>query len=172
MSDTIETLQYLKNFPDRLDDVINKIIKRAPELLAAGVCSMTVDGLSINLYTEAPGRPSFTAPAPTGTKSTSAKGMTFGEALEVIKAGGRVQRTGWNGKGMWIAVTPGSAIHSDQARAGAAQHLAAERERGPDTDTDAMDISPHIDMRAADGSLVIGWLASQTDMLANDWQEA
>ena len=28
---------------------------------------------------------------------------------------------------------------------------------------------PHIDMRAADGSMVIGWLASQTDMLAEDW---
>jgi hypothetical protein len=30
-------------------------------------------------------------------------------------------------------------------------------------------ICPHIDMKAADGSLVIGWLASQTDMLAEDW---
>jgi hypothetical protein len=27
----------------------------------------------------------------------------------------------------------------------------------------------HIDMRAADGSMVVGWLASQTDMLADDW---
>jgi hypothetical protein len=30
-------------------------------------------------------------------------------------------------------------------------------------------ICPHIDMKAADGSYVVGWLASQTDMLAEDW---
>jgi hypothetical protein len=30
-------------------------------------------------------------------------------------------------------------------------------------------INPHIDMKAADGSIVVGWLASQTDMLAEDW---
>jgi hypothetical protein len=30
-------------------------------------------------------------------------------------------------------------------------------------------INAHIDMKSADGSIVIGWLASQTDMLSNDW---
>lgn len=33
-----------------------------------------------------------------------------------------------------------------------------------------IELLPHIDMKAADGSLVIGWLASQTDMLAEDWE--
>ena len=33
----------------------------------------------------------------------------------------------------------------------------------------AYTLNPHIDMRTADGTMVIGWLASQTDMLAEDW---
>ena len=36
-------------------------------------------------------------------------------------------------------------------------------------DSGVVTICPHIDMKAADGSIVIGWLASQTDMLADDW---
>jgi len=89
--------------------------------------------------------------------------MNFGEALEAIKIGKKVQRAGWNGKGMWIALTPGCTFEYEEARAGAATHLAKER-------PGAITIGGHIDMRAADGSLVIGWLASQTDMLSNDWQ--
>ncbi len=34
---------------------------------------------------------------------------------------------------------------------------------------DGIKIGAHIDMLAADGSVVVGWLASQTDMLAEDW---
>lgn len=45
----------------------------------------------------------------------------------------------------------------------AAAHRAAEAPSEP------VRLLPHIDMRAADGSMVIGWLASQTDMLADDW---
>lgn len=33
-----------------------------------------------------------------------------------------------------------------------------------------IELLPHIDMRSADGTLVVGWLASQTDMLSDDWQ--
>ncbi len=89
--------------------------------------------------------------------------MNFGQALEALKRGSRVQRAGWNGKGMWLALTPGSVINNDQARNGAALvHANVE-------DASTITIGAHIDMCAADGSLVIGWLASQTDMLAEDW---
>lgn len=92
--------------------------------------------------------------------------MTFGEALTEMKAGQRVARGGWNGKGMWIALTPASIIEKKEARAGAARLLGQHP-----TDPPSMDIriGAHIDMKATDGSLVIGWLASQTDMLAEDW---
>lgn len=88
--------------------------------------------------------------------------MSFGEAITHLKAGRRVARSGWNGKNMWLALQPGSTITPEQAREGATLWRAAE---GPTE----IKILPHIDMRAADGSIVVGWLASQTDMLADDW---
>ena len=36
-------------------------------------------------------------------------GMTFGHALEMLKRGHRVTRAGWNGKGMWLILVPGTA---------------------------------------------------------------
>ncbi|CAD5376725.1 Gp49 [Pseudomonas sp. OF001] len=91
-------------------------------------------------------------------------GMTFGQAIEALKAGLRVARAGWNGKGMWLAYTPGSEFAPELAKPG---HAAAHRAK--EAPGDNVRLLPHIDMRAADGSMVIGWLASQTDMLAEDW---
>jgi len=92
--------------------------------------------------------------------------MSFGHAIEAMKMGHKVARAGWNGKGMWIALTPGSSFNAEYAKPGhAAYHRAAEC---PESETQ-ISLLAHIDMRAADGSMVIGWLASQTDMLANDW---
>jgi hypothetical protein len=90
--------------------------------------------------------------------------MNFGEAIEALKRGERVRRAGWNGKGMWLALTIGTVISGDAARHGAARVLAEVEDRAE------IKIGAHIDMLAADGSLVIGWLASQTDMLGEDWE--
>lgn len=68
--------------------------------------------------------------------------MTFCFALEALKAGARVQRAGWNGKGMWLAL------------------------QRPDNSS-KMNL-PYIYMSTVTGDLV-PWLASQTDMLADDW---
>lgn len=95
----------------------------------------------------------------------------FSVAIEHLKNGRRVAREGWNGKGMWIALTPGSVIKCRDARKGAACWVAAGMAATSDDsqyDT-PITIGAHIDMHAADGSLVIGWLASQTDMLEEDW---
>lgn len=102
-----------------------------------------------------------------------ARGLSFPMAVIAAKAGRRIARAGWNGKAMWVALTPGSTVPVGQARAGAASHRAAELISGaPDlyaAEGQKLTILPHLDMRAADGSLVIGWLASQTDLLAEDW---
>jgi len=99
--------------------------------------------------------------------------MTFGEAIEAAKRGERIQRAGWNGKHMWVAYTPGSTIPIGAARAGAASHLASElsalAQDIHEAESMTMRINPHFDMRASDGSLVVGWLASQTDIAADDW---
>lgn len=87
--------------------------------------------------------------------------MNFGEALAALKAGKRVQRAGWNGKGMWLILVPGTP--SAQVREGTPYANAG---------LSVVNINPHIDMKTATGEMQPGWLASQTDMLADDWQEA
>ena len=86
--------------------------------------------------------------------------LNFGQALEHLRAGGLVARVGWNGKGMWLALMPG---HPDGAPADAALAKAAGIPEGT-----AVRVLPYIVMRTVDGSIV-PWLASQTDMLAEDW---
>ena len=92
--------------------------------------------------------------------------MDFGDAIKAMKAGQKVSRSGWNGKGMWVAITPGSTFQKEFAKEG---HAAKHRADEIATAGGEITLLPHIDMRAADGSMVIGWLASQTDMLAEDW---
>ena len=90
-------------------------------------------------------------------------GMTFGLAVEAMKKGLKVSREGWTGRGMFIYMTPGSKVPR--------HHLRKETEIALE---DLMGLTvtfgAHIDMKAADGTIVIGWLASQTDMLAEDWK--
>lgn len=95
--------------------------------------------------------------------------MNFGEAIEAMKLGSRVTRKGWNGKGMFIYLVRGTKIRNEDLRNEAAEALERDSEfnRGKD-----VVIGAHIDMHAADGSIVVGWLASQTDMLAEDWKIA
>jgi hypothetical protein len=69
----------------------------------------------------------------------------FGWALWQMKNGGRVARRGWNGRGMWLEL------------------------QAPD-DHSKMTL-PYIYMSTAQGDLV-PWLASQTDVLSEDWEEA
>jgi len=88
--------------------------------------------------------------------------MNFGQAIEAIKEGKKVARNGWNGKGMFIYLVRGADIERDNLRNEADKHIS--REYG------LVKINSHVDMKAADGSIVVGWLASQTDMLAEDWE--
>lgn len=89
--------------------------------------------------------------------------LSFSDALDYIKAYRKVQRKNWNGKGMYIYLQEGS-ILSLEARNPILQQEIDSRANS------TVEICPHIDMKAADGTIVIGWLASQTDLLSNDWQ--
>lgn len=77
--------------------------------------------------------------------------MDFADALRALKRGERVAREGWNGKGMWIVI-----IHAGNA---------VYRRNG-----DAYDMQDCIGMRTAGGVMQPGWLASQADLLAEDWR--
>jgi Protein of unknown function (DUF2829) len=90
-------------------------------------------------------------------------GINFGQSLEILKAGGTVARAGWNGKGMWLANSPGSkALPADKFWAGP-NRAYAESQGG------TADVLPCITMKTATGEILMGWLASQSDMLAEDW---
>lgn len=92
----------------------------------------------------------------------------FGVALAYLKRGRRVARDGWNGKGMFLFLLPASdgipitAIHDPALR------RVIEGETGKDT----FDAHGSIRMWTADKKVLTGWLASQTDMLADDWMLA
>lgn len=76
--------------------------------------------------------------------------MSFGLALESMKRGLPVARAGWNGKGMWLMLITSADYNVTKAEALGRVKL------------------PWIGMKTADGGFV-PWLASQTDMLADDW---
>lgn len=85
--------------------------------------------------------------------------MTFGEAIEALKMGEKVARKGWNGKHMFIFLRKGRIIENVEPT--------AEMVEG--TGRDWFESRDHICMKDAEGKCVVGWLASQTDMLAEDW---
>lgn len=90
--------------------------------------------------------------------------LTFGSAIEALKSGLRVCRAGWNGKGMWLSLS------CDGSRDVAAENFWSPhnaqyaRENGG-----TAKVLPSITMKTATGEILMGWLASQTDMLAEDW---
>ncbi|MCW1885523.1 DUF2829 domain-containing protein [Luteolibacter flavescens] len=105
-------------------------------------------------------------PEPGELSATASRG-TFGDAVEALKQGKRVARMGWNGKGMFLWLNkgitdslPSRETHID----GVSDHLFDLGDDGVVTRL------PNVNMRAATGSTVTGWLASQTDILAEDWE--
>ena len=88
--------------------------------------------------------------------------MDIGEAIKVIKGGGRVARSGWNGADMWIAYSPGHENLPPTVFWSTANHDYAQANGGAD-------VLPAITMKNARGKIVMGWLASQEDLLSDDW---
>lgn len=94
-----------------------------------------------------------------GDNMPSTKYYDFSEALNWLKQGEKVARKGWNGKGMYIFLDEGKTIPNDKMY----------DKRYIVEGTTETKLCSHINMKTADDSIVIGWLASQTDMLAEDW---
>lgn len=78
------------------------------------------------------------------------EGCTFGQAVELLKSGYKLSRKGWNGKGMFLRMVSGKQY---DVACGIARDL---------------ELAPWIGMKTADGKFV-PWLASQSDILAEDW---
>lgn len=78
--------------------------------------------------------------------------LSFGNAIEKMKLGDKVARKGWNGKGMWLAIVNGWDMQDSNLF----------------NEVDDLETIPWIGMKTAQDQFV-PWLASQSDMLANDW---
>lgn len=92
--------------------------------------------------------------------------MTFGMALEALKSGDKVARTGWNGKGMYIYLKNGTFITPEMC------HDPKLRQAVIDNGGELLGL-PTLCMFTHDGTgrkaILTGWLASQSDMLSSDW---
>ncbi|MBS9780964.1 MAG: DUF2829 domain-containing protein [Gammaproteobacteria bacterium] len=84
--------------------------------------------------------------------------LNFGQAIEALKQGQTVARKGWNGKGMFLFFVSGSVVEQSINE--------AYGDKGKTPNTPIIDA---IYMKTADDKAV-PWLASQTDMLSEDWE--
>jgi len=89
--------------------------------------------------------------------------MNFGKALEALKEGKKIAREGWNEEGMYLFLLPGATvpiehIHTEPLR------TIAEANGG------TVECLPTIRMLCADGKVLTGWIASQADLLSEDWR--
>lgn len=82
----------------------------------------------------------------------------IGWAIKQMQAGLKVQRVGWNGKGMFLFLVSGSRFKVNRAPLNTIYPDGTE-----------IDYNPHVDIKGVDGEIT-PWQASQTDLLANDWE--
>ncbi len=80
--------------------------------------------------------------------------MDFGEAITALKAGMRVCRKSWNGKGQYIRLATG---------------ISYKTANGEIINCDHKTIGNAVIVFAGTNGVQMGWLASQADMLAEDW---
>lgn len=93
--------------------------------------------------------------------------MNIGQAIEAMKAGAKVAREGWNGKGMWLVLMPELKLPPFSSQGpGARVNDRTAIHIGEDT---PLECQPYIVMWTAQQKWQPGWLASQADLLAEDW---
>lgn len=102
---------------------------------------------------------------PTGPKGEiQLEGFNFGTALMFLQDGYKVTRENWNGKNQWVSYTPGKVLD-----------LKVNDIWTPNVKSVALknngkvEILPYLSLKTAQNKIQIGWIASQSDMLANDW---
>ena len=76
--------------------------------------------------------------------------FSFGEAIKYLKRGMKVSRKGWNGKGMYLFLADGEDLTSCLSEGD-------------------FECASSVCMKTAQNTICVGWLASQADMLSEDW---
>ena len=94
--------------------------------------------------------------------------MNFGQAIEAAKLGKKIARKGWNGKNQWVVLMPALNLPPFSCqKPGAKVNDRTAKHIGPDT---PLDSQPYFSMWSAQGKWQPGWTATQSDMLAEDWE--
>ena len=88
--------------------------------------------------------------------------LDFGGAINALKEGKKVSRNGWNGKGMFLWLKPDAVVKAEFCKEHFLKEL-AEQNGGEISELGT------ICMYTAKKEVLTGWLASQTDMLSDDW---
>lgn len=95
--------------------------------------------------------------------------MNIGQAIELLKVGKKVTRRGWNGRGMYLWLMPATAVKAEWCREPELKRL-AEQNGG---EIEALGSIRMLTINSYGRKAVLtGWLASQSDLLAEDWEEA
>lgn len=87
--------------------------------------------------------------------------MNFGDAIKALKEGRKVARKGWNGK-IYLWLKPATIIKSEWCKDPMLKEIV-------DANNGEAEALGTICMKTADNKILTGWLASQTDMLSEDW---
>lgn len=98
---------------------------------------------------------------------TNKTNIKFGEAIEALKAGKRVTRAGWNGRGMYLWLMPEAVVKAEWCREPHLKRLAEEN----GGEISCLGAIRMFTVNAAGRRAILtGWLASQSDMLSEDWE--
>lgn len=93
--------------------------------------------------------------------------MNFGKAIEALKQGKKVTRKGWNGKGMFLWLKPAATIKSEWCKDEMLKALVDEN-GGEILALGTICMYTHDSTGRK--AILTGWLASQSDMLGEDWE--
>jgi hypothetical protein len=96
--------------------------------------------------------------------------MDFGQAIQAMKDGKKVCRAGWDGKGMFVVLMPALSLPPYNTQ-GTERKVNDRTAKWIGEDT-PLNSQPYIAMFTAQKTWQPGWLASQADILATDWEEA
>ena len=92
--------------------------------------------------------------------------MNFGQAIEALKEGKKVTRQGWNGRGMFLWLKPAVSIKAEWCKDELLKGLAEEN--GGEI-LGLATICMYTHDSSGRKAILTGWLASQSDMLSEDW---
>lgn len=104
------------------------------------------------------------------------KNLNYGEALEAAKNGKLIAREGWNGKGMFVFQRNENKLNIEELfrvntfPKGVKDYYELKNQPIIKASDVTITFTAYLCMKDANDNIVNGWLASQTDMLSNDWQ--